>query len=208
MRVFVLIMALGVVIGCGDRRNLRPDEAEITAWWIEDVAHGSDRRPEELRLVDASERMGAIAQWAEGSEIRGVHTLPQQLQARRNRHAVITDFARQGLVVLRTHDAMLAPRPGLDPDARALVEPVVDAEDRDRRVIEAIILDRADAPPAMAEELLRQTRHARAELDGQDGITTWQPPTTTTTTTTTPAPTPTPAPPPATAPAAAPSTEP
>jgi hypothetical protein len=174
LAAFVPLAALALA-ACGDRRNLRPDEAEIVAWWIEDVAHGLPRRAEELRLVDASERMAHVADWASGDEIRGERQPPRLLLARRNRHALLATMLEHGQAVL-DGKGLLAPRPGLELAEREVVEPVVDAENRDRRQLDAIVLALADVQQDGAADFLAAARKARTELDQQAGGKIWESP--------------------------------
>lgn len=173
-RLVVLALAglLLVLGGCRDRRSWRADEADIVAWWVEDVAHGHPRRAEELQLVGGSERMARVAEWAGGSEIRGSRSYPPLLDARRQRRALLTGLCRQGLIVL-TPAGLLAPRPGLDPTEARLVEPAVDSENLSRRQLDSLLVQMADARPAAAEAYLAAVKAARLDLDARDGARLW-----------------------------------
>ncbi len=174
-----LVVALAVTLlatsSCGDRRNLTVDEAEIVAWYVEDVSHGIPRRPEELRLVEGSQRIGRIAEWMMGNDIRGVREPPALLQARRNRLRLLGDMMKQGLIVSAPDSGLLAPRPGMELVEREVVEPVVDSENRDRRALDGIILSMADAPGGISERYLAVVRRARLELDALSGASIWKP---------------------------------
>lgn len=171
-----LLLAAVFACACGDRRNLTRDEAEIVAWYVEDVAHGIPRRPEELRLVEGSQRVGRIADWMMGNDIRGVREPPALLQARRNRLQLVSNLMKQGLIVAAPDSGLLAPRPGLELVEREVAEPIVDSENRDRRSLDGIILSMADAPKAITERYLAVVRRARLELDARSGATIWKGP--------------------------------
>jgi hypothetical protein len=161
---------------CGDvRHDLRGEEPQIIAWWFEDVAHGIPRRPEELRLVDGSERMDRIAEWAEGSSIRGVREPPRPIKARCTRLALLSTMLSQGQAVVLADSGLIAPKPDLPRDDAELVEPVVDAENQDRRMLDAVVISMAQAHDAQAEAYLSAVRAARVELDQRAGGSLWVP---------------------------------
>jgi hypothetical protein len=167
-----LALAATLLGGCTDRYTWRAGEAHELGWWIEDLAHGSPRRQAELDVVDGSEMEARVAQWARGNEIHGESTWPDLLQARCSRHGLLATLAGQGFLV-HTRDGLLAPRPGLRIDQRVVVEPAVDAEDRDRRQLDATVLALADARPEVADAYLAAVRAARAELDEAMGVKAW-----------------------------------
>ncbi len=169
-------LASAWLCGCGDtRRSLRNEEPTIIAWYFEDVAHGVPRRPEELRLVDGSERMLRIAEWAEGSTIHGVREQPRPLKARCARFPLLKTMLGRGQAVVMADSGLLAPRPDLPNDEAELVEPVVDAENQDRRLLDAIVLSMAKAYESEADAYLRAARDARIDLDRRAGGSLWNP---------------------------------
>ncbi len=177
MRALLLMFALALLLSaCAAARvSWRPDEAEIVAWWCEDVAHGQPRRAEELQLIDGSDRMEKVAAWAMGDDIRGERRPPRMLAARIQRLPMLKNFFADGLVLL-FDGGLVAPRPGLDAIERALVEPLVDAENQDRRALDAVLLALTDAPGRMQDVYLAAAVKARTELDQQQGGVRWQSP--------------------------------
>jgi hypothetical protein len=176
LRTVILLAAVLICCSCSGARPRAAtgDELEIVAWYVEDVAHGIDRRPEELLLVDGSQRMQRIAEWALGSEIRGQRAPPRLLLARRNRMPLLASAMRQDLVVLLPDSGLLAPKPGLDREEREVAEALVDSENHDRRAIDAIVLAMADAPEDDTLRFMRAAHAARIELDPAAGAVVWR----------------------------------
>jgi len=162
----VCVLLLG---GCDDRTTWRDSEGAIVGWWVEDVAHGIPRRPDELSLVDGSQKQLRLARWAQGSDIYGTHVWPRVLADRVSRHAELTSLASLSLIV-RTPGGFLRPRPGISIDERDLVAATISAENADRRELDALVLTLTDAQEDASQAYLQAVVEARHQLDEAMGI--------------------------------------
>jgi hypothetical protein len=168
------VILLGVLLAsCEQERGLPPDQMDLVAWYIEDVAHGNARDPGELVLPDAGEAMSKIAIWLAGGQVRDQHIPPKQLETRRDRWPALRSLFLQGQVVA-LEDGLVAPSPGLDSDDRLYVLPVVDAENHDRRNIDALVIGLSAADHAAARHWLGRSSTARHALDLQHGAKAWE----------------------------------
>jgi hypothetical protein len=158
-----------LLASCEDRHTWRADEATIVGWWVEDVAHGTPRRAEELQLVDGSDLMAHLAQWALGSDLYGTHVYPRVLVARLTRLPQLTSLAASHLVQ-RATDGALELRLGLSIDEQELAAPVVAQENRDRRELDALVLGLTDAREESSQAYLAAVHQARTQLDSALGI--------------------------------------
>jgi hypothetical protein len=158
-----------LLASCDDRHTWRADEATIAGWWVEDVAHGTPRRAEELQLVDGSDLMAHLAQWALGSDLYGTHVYPRVLVARLTRLPQLASLGASHLVQ-RAPDGSLALRPGLSIDEQELATPLVARENRDRRELDALVLGLTDAREESSQAYLAAVHQARTELDRALGI--------------------------------------
>jgi len=158
-----------LVAGCDDRTTWRDTEGAIVGWWVEDVAHGIPRRPDELTLVDGSAEQLKLARWAQGSDIYGTHVWPRVLAGRVSRHAELTSLASLGLIV-RTPGGFLRPRPGITIDERDLVATLLATENADRRELDALVLSLTDAQEDASQAYLQAVSEARGQLDEAMGI--------------------------------------
>jgi hypothetical protein len=168
-----VILTLLVVAGCQDRQVLSPDEGRLVAWYVEDVAHGHPRRPDELLVTGASVRMERIASWAVGDHIRDQVEPPEILRSRRQRLPALAAAFAQGQIVLAP-GGLVAPRPGLAEDLTAIAATLADAENQDRRSLDAIIAGMADNDPHGIERYLSEVASARAALDRSCGGRFWK----------------------------------
>lgn len=168
----LLVLLLFVLAGCGGapRRELAPREADLVAWWCEDVARGHDRSPGELRTEDASAALARLATWA--STRSAIGDLPQQLVSRRARWPVVRSLLRQGVLVL-VEPGLLAVDPGASADERSLAQPVADTENQDRRTLEALVLALAQPDDATTRRYRAALRAARFDLDQAIGGRVW-----------------------------------
>jgi hypothetical protein len=166
--VFLLLAACGGA----PRRDLAPGEAELVAWWCEDVARGQRRSAGELRTEHASAALGRVAAWAETPSASGAW--PQQLATRRARWPVVRSLLRQGVLVV-VEPGLLAVRPGAGADERALAQPVADAENQERRTLEALVLSLAQPDDAITRRYRSALRAARTTLDEGAGGKRWAP---------------------------------
>ena len=171
MRLLLLI-ALLALAACGGspRREFVAGEADLVAWWCEDVARGHARSAGELRTEDSSAALERVAAWA-GTR-SAVGDLPQQLAARRARWPVVRSLLRQGLLVL-VEPGLVAVRPDASADDRSLAQPVADAENQERRTLEALVLSLAQPDDATTRRYRAALRAARIGLDQGVGGTLW-----------------------------------
>jgi hypothetical protein len=168
---FMLALLLA---GCGPVRDLDREECATVAWYIEDMAHGLERRPGELALVEGSAAMARIATWAASGP--APDRPPAQLGSRRMRWSVLRALFQQGLAVVLENGleaGLVAGRPDLSHDDQAMVLPVVDVENQDRRNLDAIILTIAHAREGTGRLYREQLLRARIQLDHEGGAKTW-----------------------------------
>jgi hypothetical protein len=169
----VLLAAALAVAGCGPAvRGLPVEHAELVAWYIEDVAHGTARRSQELELAEPTPAMERIAAWAAGSEVRGVHAPPHHLATRLERWSVLRTLLRSGMVVV-LDSGLVAARPGLERGDLDYVLPLVDAENHDRRSLDALILTISEAGVDETRRYRLASVQARLRLDEQAGARRW-----------------------------------
>jgi hypothetical protein len=172
-----------LLAACGDIRPFQPDERELVAWFIEDVAHGLPRRVDELKLPAPSAPMARLAAWAGGGavkewhaddQVRGDYLPPQRLAARRTRWPALRAlFAARQVVVLG--NGLVAARPDLPAADAAAVLPVVDDENQDRRSLDALLASVDGEGGPAVREFLGLVARARAQLDRQAGAEPWTP---------------------------------
>jgi hypothetical protein len=169
---------------CASQRELSVDECDLGAWFIEDVAHGHARRPEELEVDAPSVEMRRLTAWLSGGtqgryQAGGARSPedyhpPGPLAARANRwsnlHAL---FLAHQVVVLPS--GLVAARPDLSADDTIMALPVVDHENLDRRALDALVAGMC-APGSYALRIwLDHAAAARVQLDLQGGAELWQP---------------------------------
>lgn len=158
--LLVLVVAVLVAGGCaGGRGTLRPSEAEIAAWWVEDVCHGSPRDPDELRLAGGSPGILALAAWCGSPEEPGPHgPLPLMLAERRQRWADLRNDLKRGDV--RSDGGLRAIF-----DAAPAVQARAAKETQDRAMIDALAITIGLADGRAAEAWSDAVARARAALD-------------------------------------------
>ena len=168
----LLFLGLLALAACGGapRRDLAPQEAELVAWWCEDVARGHARSAGELRTEDASAALERVATWAVTRSSIG--DLPQQLATRRARWPVVRSLLKQGLLVL-VEPGLVAVRPDASADERSLAQPVADSENQERRFLEALVLSLAQPDGVITRRYRAALRAARLELDQAVGGRLW-----------------------------------
>lgn len=102
----VLVAALCSLMACSaDRQRVSasPEEIESAVWYVEDVAHGLDRNPAELRVVDSSPGMLRLAAWALGNTTDGQQVAhPEPLAARRRRWPLLAQGLGEGRIKVRS----------------------------------------------------------------------------------------------------------
>lgn len=161
MRYLLLVLAAMLTIGCtGGRGTLKPSEAEIAAWWIEDLCHGQRREPDELRLVEGSKGMLALAAWCGSPDHPGiVSRLPAIIESRRRRWPVLRAGLAGGDIIAS------GGRVRATPDAPAAVHELVDAEMQERERGDTIALTVGLAEARSAAAWASAVAEARATLD-------------------------------------------
>jgi hypothetical protein len=170
-----LLLLCVCLCSCEDRHTWRASEATIVGWWVEDVAHGTPRRAEELQLVDGSDLMAHLAQWASGSDLYGTHVYPRVLLARLQRLPQLSSLAHAGLIQC-AQDGSLRVRSGASIEDQELAAPLVARENRDRRELDALVLGLTDAREEPSQAYLTVVHQARTELDRQLGVVPAPPP--------------------------------
>lgn len=170
------LLALGLLAGCTrSHPGVQPEELRIAARWIEDVAHGIPRRAGELDPVQASEEQRRLAAWAIGDDISGRRVPPRQLRARVARWPSLAAALRSRLLLIDRERGLVGPEPTLAPGDFALAAGIADAENADRRTIDAIVLARAQASQEATAWYADAVRSARVELDAAAGGSAWEP---------------------------------
>jgi hypothetical protein len=160
------------VTGCGAVRGVDNDNIDLVTWFIEDVAHGQTRNPQELVLPNSSEEMERLATWLTGTSVRDQYHPPRQLASRRDRWSVIKALFRQEQAVV-LDDGLIAANPLLSKDDQSYALPIIDAENLDRRALDALVIAVAKAEHAQAKVWLARSRAARLALDVQGGARRW-----------------------------------
>lgn len=167
----IAVAALLTCLGCAFRpaSAWQPAEAEIAAWWCEDVAHGLVRDPGELDLVAGSPRAADVARWAAGSDLAGRWDMPHRLAARKARWPAIQALLASGEAIRAGDSGLLSPAPGVVPARRSAVSTLVDAENDDRRFIDAIVRTVGRPDPGVERAHDAAVRCARRTLDAPAG---------------------------------------
>ncbi len=163
---------IGFTSGCSSTRGLENNHAELVAWYIEDVVRGTARQPTELQVTNSNQALERVAGWLLGGDVKGTHIHPNQIQDRMRRWSALRTLFIQGHVVV-LQDGLVAPAQKLLREDKAYVLPVVDAENQDRRSIDALIISMSDADRPAARQWLDQAAKARVTLDKQAGAQVW-----------------------------------
>ncbi len=158
--------------GCGEPRGVSPEQVELVAWYVEDVAHEQRRDPRELTIPGSSEELTRIASWLTGTTVQEQRLPPRQLAARRERWPVLKALFLQGQTVV-LDDGLVAANPTTSKEDQAYALPFVDAENRDRRTIDALLISMADADHRAAKDWRARLTAARIALDVQGGAKRW-----------------------------------
>lgn len=166
MRLIALLV-LALAYGCAARpaSAWQPGEAEAVAWWCEDVAHGLNRDPGEVAFIGGSPRADEVAGWIGGSQIRGHYEPPRRLAARRARWPAIAAALASGDALPAGDSGLLMPFPGVEPARRAAVNALIDAENDDRRFIDAVVRAAGHPDPAVERVHIEAVCAARRLLD-------------------------------------------
>lgn len=158
--------------GCGDPRGVAGDQIDLVAWYIEDVAHGQPRNPQELRVTNPTPEMDRIATWLAGTTVREQHQPPRQLASRRDRWPEVKALFVQGHAVV-LDDGLIGANPKASREDQTYALPIVDAENRDRRSLEALLISMAKCNHAEAKTWVARMAAARVQLDTQAGAKRW-----------------------------------
>lgn len=163
----IACLVLVLASGCTTRpaSAWQPGEAEAVAWWCEDLAHGLVRDPGEIAFLAGSPRAEEVARWAAGSRIRDRWEPPRRLAARRERWRALAAALADGSVLPAGDSGLLMPFPGVEPGRRAAVAALVDAENDDRRFLDAVIRAAGHPDPAVERVHQEAVRRARLALD-------------------------------------------
>lgn len=170
LAAFVLSPLL--ISGCGGPRGVVSDDIDLVTWFIEDVVHGNQRNPQELVLPDSSEEMERLATWLAGTSIRDQYHPPLQVAARRDRWPALKALFRQGQAVV-LDDGLVAANPQVAKEDQSYALPIVDAENLDRRAIDALVIGLARADRSQAGLWVARAAAARIALDTQGGAKRW-----------------------------------
>jgi hypothetical protein len=165
-----MLLLLSAIPACqGIRRDFTFDEAELVAWYVEDVAHGALRRPEELITASPSEGLLQIAQWARGrstGEAADLSQQPRQLEARRRRWPVLRGMITGGLVTVAAGGRLVLAGQAT-PHERDLVLGIISDEERERDAIDVLVLNFSHAGNAAARRYRDAVFRARQRHDRQ-----------------------------------------
>jgi hypothetical protein len=176
----MLVIGIGGLTACGPARALRDDEATIAAWYVEDLAHGNPRDPGEIALVEHSEAMARLEPLLGGSTMADGNQPLQPVAARRERWATLRGLFRSGAavtVVTGPNQGLVAPAGTLSGADLTMATAVIDAENNDRRTLDALIITASDLANGHERVYLDPVRQARRDLDLAGGATIWPPPT-------------------------------
>lgn len=175
MRIAAMILAITVALcGCTRTRpGVQAEELRILANWIEDTTHGIPRRTGELELLTASAEYAQAAQWAGGSQIGDRQRLPPQIQARIDRASALSAALRSQIVLIDRRQGLVGPAPSLTGAEFLLAAQIADAENRDRRTGDALVISRSKASAEAAGWYRDAVRDARLALDLAAGGSEW-----------------------------------
>lgn len=161
-----------LLAACGDRRGVATDDIDLVTWFIEDVVHGNARSPQELVVPDSSAEMERLATWLAGGTVRDQYQPPRQVASRRERWPVLRALFLQGQAVV-LDDGLVGVNPRLPKEDQAYALPIIDAENLDRRAIDALVIGMARADRPAAKVWLERAIVARRTLDEQGGAKRW-----------------------------------
>jgi hypothetical protein len=161
-----------LVSACGEERGATADDIDLVTWFIEDVVHGLRRDPQELVLPDSTEEMSRISTWLGGSSTPDRYQPPRQVATRRERWPVLKALFLQGQAVV-LDDGLVAASPKLPKEDLTYALPIIDAENLDRRAIDALLISLARADHRSAKVWVARAAAARIALDTQGGAGRW-----------------------------------
>jgi hypothetical protein len=167
-----LLVASLLMSGCGEPRGVNTTDVDLVVWYIEDVVHGNPRNPQELVLPGSSDEMARIATWLAGGTVRDQYLPPRQIAERRDRWPALKALFRQGQAVV-LDDGLVAANPLVSKDDQTYALPIIDAENLDRRAINALLISMSKAERPEAKVWLARSTDARITLDTQGGAKRW-----------------------------------
>jgi hypothetical protein len=167
------LLLLGSLNSCGTTRGLSNEHADLVAWYIEDVIRGAPRQSDELVLSESTPAMTKIAGWLAGSDIKGKQIQPRLIENRQKRWSSIHSLFSQKLAVV-LNDGLLAPAPGLSQSDQRYIFPLVDAENMDRRSIDALVISMSDCNRDDAKRFVSIMAAIRLSLDTKAGAQHWE----------------------------------
>lgn len=157
---------------CGEPRGMSRDHIELVTWFIEDVAHGNVRNPQELVLPDSNDELERIASWLAGGSERDQYQPPRQIASRRDRWPVLKALFLQSQAVV-LDDGLVGANPQQSKEDQAYALSIIDAENLDRRALDALVISMARANHSAAKIWLARSTAARLTLDTQSGAQRW-----------------------------------
>jgi hypothetical protein len=178
-----LIIATALLLGlsgCLQQRSmLSQEEGRRVAWYVEDVAHGLERRPGELAYEAGSEGLDSVATWAAGDLVRGEQVAqPKPLEARRKRWPLLAKALGEGILAIDSAGLLR-----VDVSTAEAVDPILRdamrAENIDRATTVDIVLGMGKVPPdsRRASSILSDLIEARLVLGQAAGGRRWSEPT-------------------------------
>lgn len=170
--VAALVCSPLLLSGCGQTRGVRNDDIDLVTWFIEDLVHGLARNPQELVLPNSNEEMTRIATWLVGGNVRDQYQPPRQVAMRRDRWPALKALFLQGQAVV-LDDGLVAANPQVTKEDQAYALPIIDAENLDRRAINALLISLARADRGAATVWVTRSAAARVALDTQGGAKRW-----------------------------------
>lgn len=175
-RLTLLLAAILACTACMSSRELRHEETDIAIWYIEDTTHGNPRQPGEIQMVDGSAGMAAVARLLTGNVQGDTVIPPRLLESRQRRWPALLGLFRSGLaVVVGTGQdrGLVAPSKGLASADLAMTCELVDAENNDRRILDALVISTAQLEGGRIRQYRETAAAVRIELDQAAGAQLW-----------------------------------
>lgn len=173
---FFIFFCSCTVCSCAFSRSAIDEEPTIVAWYIEDLAHGNTRYPGEISMVRASDSMKKIEGWLAGHAQRDRIAQPRFMDQRIQRWPMLHGMMNTGAVVVIESGAyrgFLAPAKGLSRSDMSMTSSLVDAENNDRRALDALIASSSLPTDTHWEQYADAVALARIALDHAAGAQLW-----------------------------------